>query len=94
MSTVAQGLAKQARGRPKQRCGNLEEVLNGPFLKEWWRGIREAAAAGVGRSRAQDHERHLAATVHHPAERLERRRYRATRVRRRHIPQGEGKRRP
>jgi hypothetical protein len=43
---------------------------------------------------AQDDERHLDEKIHHLVERLKRKRYRATRVRRQYIPNGEGTLRP
>ena len=89
-----QGIAKKAQEQPKHRFGNLYEVLNEPFLKECWRDIRKEAAAGVDRISAQDYERHLDENIHNLVERLKRKRSRATLVRRRYIPKGDGKLRP
>ena len=94
MSTFLQGIAKKAQEQPKHRFGNLYELLNEPFLKECWRDIRKAAAAGVDRISAQDYERHLDENIHHLVERLKRKPSRAKLVRRQYIPQGEGQRRP
>ena len=94
MSTFLQGIAKQAQEHPKHRFGNLSEWLNEPFLKACWRDIRQEAASGVDRIRAQDYERNLDANIHNLVERLQRKRYRAKLVRRRCIPKGDGKRRP
>jgi retron-type reverse transcriptase len=48
----------------------------------------------VDRISAPDYERHLDENSHPLVERLKRQRDRAQRVRRRDIPQGDGKRRP
>ena len=48
----------------------------------------------MDRIRAQDDERHLAENIHHLVERLKRKRYRATLVRRQYIPTGDGQLRP
>jgi RNA-directed DNA polymerase len=94
MSTFWQGIATKAQAQPKHRFGNLYELLNEPFLKECWRDIRTAAAAGVDRISAPDYERHLDENIHHLVERLKRKRYRAKLVRRRYIPKGDGQLRP
>jgi RNA-directed DNA polymerase len=48
----------------------------------------------VDRLRAQDDGRHRDEDMHHLVERLKRKQYRATRVRRPYSPKGEGQRRP
>ena len=94
MSTFLQGIAKKAHEQPKHRFGNLYELLNESFLKECWRDIRKEAASGVDRISAQDYERNLDENIHNLVERLKRKQYRATRVRRQYIPKGDGKLRP
>jgi hypothetical protein len=94
MSPFRQGIATKAHEPPKHRVGHLSEVLNEPFLKECWRGIRTEAADGVDRLRAQDAERHREETSHNLAERRKRKCDRAKRVRGRYLPTGEGQRRP
>jgi RNA-directed DNA polymerase len=94
MPTFWQGIAQKAQEQPKHRFGNRYEWLNEPFLKECWRDIRQEAASGVDRISAQDYERQLDENIHHLVERLKRKRDRATLVRRRYIPNGDGKRRP
>jgi retron-type reverse transcriptase len=94
MSTCLQGIAQKAQEQPKHRFGNLSEVLDEPFLQECWRDIRQEAASGVDRIRAQEYERHLDENIHHLGERLKRKRYRAKLVSRRYIPKGDGTQRP
>ena len=94
MATFGPGSAKKAPEPPTPRVGTREAWLHEPVLHEWGRGIRPEAAAGVDRSRAQAEERQR--EEHRPplGERRRRKRSRATRVSRRDIPPGEGKRRP
>jgi RNA-directed DNA polymerase len=94
MSTCLQGIAKKAQEQPQHRFVNLDELLYEPFLNKCWRDIRKAAASGVDRIRAQDDERHLDENIHNLVERLKRKQYRATLVRRQSIPTGDGKLRP
>ncbi|HEX9872422.1 MAG TPA: RNA-directed DNA polymerase [Candidatus Tectomicrobia bacterium] len=94
MSTFWQGIAQKAQEQPKPRFGHLDEWRNAPWLNECWRDIRQAAASGVDCRRAQDDERHLDEPIHHLVERLKRKQYRATRVRRQYLPKGDGKLRP
>jgi RNA-directed DNA polymerase len=94
MSTFWQGIAKKAQEQPKHRVGNLDALLNEPFRTECWRDIRQEAASGVDRIRAQDYERQLDENMHHLVERLKRKCSRAKRVRRRDIPKWEGKLHP
>jgi RNA-directed DNA polymerase len=94
MATCLPGMAKKAQEQPKHRFGTRYAWRNEPVLTECGRGIRKGAAAGVGRSRAQDYERHLDANIHHLVERRKRKRSRAKRVKRRYLPTGDGQRRP
>jgi RNA-directed DNA polymerase len=89
-----QGIAKKAQAQPKHRGGHLYELLNEPLRNECWRDLRTGAASGVDRIRAQDDARHLDANMHPLVERRKRKRYRAKRVRRRYIPNGDGQLRP
>lgn len=69
-------------------------MLNEARLTDCWRDIRKDAAYGVDEVSAQEYEQHLEANIRHLVERLQRKSYRATRVRRHYIPKGDGTLRP
>jgi RNA-directed DNA polymerase len=94
MTTFWPGRATQAQEHPQPRFGNLYAWRTAPLLNEGWRDIRQAAAAGVDRLRAQADERHLDEHMHHLVARLKRQPSRATRVRRQYSPKGDGTLRP
>ena len=89
-----QGRAKKARAQPKHRFGHLYEWLDEAYLREGWDDLRKDAASGVDHVSAEAYEQQLAENIHDLVERLKGQRYRAKRVKRRDIPQGNGQRRP
>lgn len=94
MPTSLQGRAQKA-ARPKgSRCRTRYGRLDEGFLQQCWRDIRQAAASGVAQGSAQAYAQRLDANSHDLVERLQQKRYRATRVRRQYIPPGEGTQRP
>ena len=56
------------------------------MLKDSWQFIRKDAASGVDRVSAKEYEQTLEENIHLWVEDLKRKRYRAKRVLRRHIP--------
>ncbi|MGH8056824.1 MAG: reverse transcriptase domain-containing protein, partial [Candidatus Entotheonellia bacterium] len=69
-------------------------MLTEERLKDGWRDIRKDAAYGVDEVSAQAYAQDLDDPLSHVVERLKRKRYRATRVRRHSIPKGDGQLRP
>jgi len=94
MPTSLQGIAQKAARHKGYRFRNLSGMRNEDFLKQCWRDIRQDAAAGVDQVSAQEYEQHRDENIHHLVERLKQKRYRAKRVRRQYIPQGDGTLRP
>jgi retron-type reverse transcriptase len=94
MATCGPAIAQKAQEHPTPRFGHLDAWRNVPCRHECWRAIRQEAADGVDRLRAQDSARHLTANSHHFGERRKRQRDRATLVSRPNSPTGDGQRRP
>ena len=94
MPTSLQGIAKKAESQKGYRFRNLYGMLDEDFLTQCWRDIRKDAAAGVDQVSAQEYEQHLEENIHRLVERLKKKRYRATLVRRHSIPKGDGTQRP
>ena len=69
-------------------------MLDKDCLQQCWHDIRTDAASGVDHGRAQADEQHVDENIHHLVERLQQKRYRATRVRRPYLPKGDGTQRP
>jgi RNA-directed DNA polymerase len=94
MATVRQGLAQQAREQPQHRVGHRSAWLNAAYRRAWWQAIRKEAAYGVAEVSADAAEQHLEETSRELVERRTGKRDRATRVKRRDLPTGNGQRRP
>ena len=94
MPPSLQGRATKAASQQGSRFRNLSGRLDEDFLKQCWRDIRQAAAAGVDQGSAQEDAQHLDENIPHLVERLKQKRSRATLVRRPASPTGDGTQRP
>ena len=94
MPTSLRGIASRARRDPKARFRDVYRLLNEGNLRECFDGLRKSAAPGVDQVTFAEYERNLAANLASLAERLKRKRYRASLVRRKYISKGGGKLRP
>lgn len=94
MPTSLQGIAKKAASQQGYRFRNLDGRRDEDVLKQGWRDIRKAAAAGVDQVSAQADEQHRDANLPRLVERRKQTRYRATLVRRPESPTGDGTQRP
>jgi RNA-directed DNA polymerase len=94
MQTSLQGIAEKAKSHAKYRFRNLYGRLNEELLTDCWRDIRQEAAYGVDEVSAQEYEQHLGENIRQLVERLKRKSYRATLVRRHYIPKENGQLRP
>ena len=94
VQTSLQGIANKAERQEGYRFRNLYGMLDEELLLDSWRYIRKDAAGGVDEVSATEYEQNLEEHIHDLVESLKGKRYRAKKVRRRHIPKGEGKTRP
>lgn len=94
VQTSLQGIAKKAAEQKQYRFRNLAVMLGEDMLLDSWRLIRKDAAYGVDGVSAQEYERDLEENIRQLVERLKRGSYRAKLVKRRHIPKGDGGKRP
>jgi hypothetical protein len=94
MTPVWPGRAQTARAPPQPRCGNLDERRKEAYLRACGQDRRKEAAYGVDHVRADASEEPLAAPMRDRVERRKGTRDRATRVKRRDSPHGNGQRRP
>jgi hypothetical protein len=94
MQTSRQGLAEKAKRQEKSRFRNRYGRLNEERLQDCGRDIRKDAAYGVAEVSAQAYAQDWATHISHLVERLQRKSYRATLVRRHDIPTGDGQLRP
>ena len=94
MHTSLQGIAEKAKSQATYRVRNRDGRLTEERRKECWRDIRTDAAYGVDAVSAQAYEPDWDGNISHLVERLKRKRYRATRVRRPSRLKENGQRRP
>lgn len=94
MPTSLRGIANRARREKAARFRDLYRLLNRDNLRHCFRALRKDAAAGVDRVTYADYAKGLEDNLEDLVERLKGKRYRAKLVRRRHIPKGDGKKRP
>jgi RNA-directed DNA polymerase len=94
VQTSLQGIAKKAGEQKRYRFRNLAVMLGEDMLLDSWRLIRKDAAYGVDGVSAQEYGRDLEENIRELVERLKRGSYRAKLVKRRHIPKGDGGKRP
>ena len=94
MPTARQGIATKAARHQTHRCRHVFGLLSVVFLLGFWRWRNQRAAPGVDRIRAWEEGKHLREHVDDVAVRVHTERYRATLVRRKYIPKGQGTLRP
>lgn len=87
-------LNAKAREYRKHRFRSLYREINLPMLHECFRELSKKAAAGVDGMTVEEYEKNLDERLVDLWQRLISKRYRAQKVRRRHIPKGNGKTRP
>ncbi len=84
-------LNEKARREPKYRFRSLYREINLPMLYESFRELKRSAAPGVDGETVASYEKDLDERLRDLLERLKAKRYRAQKVRRRHIAKGAGK---
>jgi RNA-directed DNA polymerase len=94
MQTSLQGIAHKAPSQQAYRFRNLDGIRNEELRKDCWRAIRPEAADGVDEVSSQADEQEVEGNISPLVERLKRKRYRATLVKRPYIPNENGKLRP
>ncbi len=94
MLTSLRGIANRAKKDRKARFGNLYGLLNEANLRECFYQLKRGAAPGVDGVDFDQYEANLSSNLANLVERLKGKRYRARRVRRKHIPKPGGKLRP
>ncbi len=87
-------LREKAKREPKHRFRSLCREINLPMLYESFGELKRSAAPGVDGETVASYESDLDNRIRQLLERLVNRKYRAQKVRRRHIPKGKGKTRP
>ncbi len=92
--TSLQGLANTAKIDTQHRLRDLYGCLHADLLLACWGDLNKQAARGVDGLTAQAYEVNLQANITALAQRLQGKRYRATRVRRCDIPKENGSERP
>lgn len=94
MPTSLRGIANRSRRDPGARFGDLYRLLNKDNLRECFGELRKSAAPGVDKVTVREYGENLEENLADLVERLKKGSYRAKRVRRKHIPKGNGKTRP
>jgi len=94
LPTSLREIARKAKRSTSYRAGGLYGLLNPSNLTAAFLGLNKKAARGVDGISYADYGRNLKANIGGMVEELKENRYRAKRVRRVHIPKGEGKTRP
>jgi group II intron reverse transcriptase/maturase len=92
--TSLRGIADKAKADTRHRVRDLDRGLTVELLLECWGDRHTEAASGVDGVTWHASAEHLQATVAALGERLKQQRYRAKRIRRRYLPQGNGQERP
>jgi RNA-directed DNA polymerase len=92
--TSLRGIANKANADKRHRFRDLYRCLNVELLLECWGDLNKDAASGVDGVTWHAYAEHLQANVEALVERLKQKRYRAKRIRRRYLPQGNGQERP
>jgi retron-type reverse transcriptase len=92
--TLLRALAEKADRERHHRFGDLYRWLNQDVLRLGCFRLREDAASGVDGVTFQEYEKNLEANLTDLVGRLKRKAYRARWVRRKYIPEGNGKLRP
>jgi group II intron reverse transcriptase/maturase len=87
-------LREKAEREPKHRFRSLYREINLPLLYESFRQLKPGAAPGIDGVTVAVYKEDLDNNLRQLLERLKAKRYRAQKVRRRHIPKGKGKTRP
>lgn len=87
-------LNAKAKADRNYRFRSLYREINLTMLYECYHGLSKNAAAGVDGMTAEEYGKNLDERLSDLLERLITKRYRAQKVRRRHIPKGKGKTRP
>lgn len=94
MKTSLRAIAKKAAEQKKYRFQDLYRLLNEENLRWSFHPLRRDAACGVDRTTWAEYERSLEENLSDLVNRLKQKRYRAWRVRRKHIPKPGGRKRP
>ena len=94
MQTSLRGIANRARKDKKARFRDLYRLLNEGNLRDCFYQLRKSAAPGVDGVTFEEYERELESNLADLVGRLVTKRYRAKLVRRKYIPEGNGKLRP
>jgi RNA-directed DNA polymerase len=92
--TSLRGRADKATADTQHRFRDLYGCLNIQLLLDCWGDLNKDAASGVDGVTGQEDGENLQAHVEALVERLKQKRYRATLMRRRDIPKGNGQERP
>lgn len=92
--TFLRAIAQKAKQAPQHRFGDLYRQLNQDVLRLCFYRLRKDAARGVDRVTFQEYEQNLEGNLTDLVGRLKRKAYRAKLVRRKYIPEGNGKLRP
>jgi retron-type reverse transcriptase len=94
MQTSLRGIANKAMREPQCRFRDLYRLLNEQHLRVAFYQLRKKAASGVDGMTFVEYEQNLDERLADLVGRLKGNRYKAKRVRRKHIPKGNGKTRP
>ena len=84
-------IAELAREDPKRALTTLAHHIDIEFLREAYRRTRKDGAVGVDGQTAEEYEKDLEGNLRSLLERFKSGTYRASPVRRVHIPKGDGK---
>lgn len=94
MRTTIQAIAAKSARLKDYKFRNLYRLLNEENLFYAWSLLNKNSASGVDKVTAREYEQNLRENIKGLAERLKRRGYRATLVKRVYIPKGKDKVRP
>jgi retron-type reverse transcriptase len=92
--TSLRGIADKAKADKQHRFRDLYRCLNVALLLDCWGDLNKDAASGGDGVTWHASAENLHANVEALVERLKQKRYRATLIRRRYIPKGNGQERP